>query len=256
MTIKRIKIGIFDSGLGGLSILKEIQLKVPNSIIYYCSDKNNLPYGNKEPTFIQQRCVELTEKLLAQDVDIVIVACNTATAYGIEYLRENFNIPFIGVEPYINYVNKSEVENQRVAVLTTVATGKSERFLKLKKRLDPNNKIDHFMLPHLAMIIEDQIYSHQRLNHKIEQELSDIPRNTYSHFILGCTHYPLIRDYLTELLNAQMVCPSPAISKRVIDVLGINENSLNSDVHKDLFFFAGNADECFTEVSLKSLLKI
>ena len=99
---KAQSIGIFDSGIGGFSILKQIHELAPDLNVYYIADSSFAPYGNKSKPEVVARSTYITEQLLEFDLDLIVVACNTATGIAIDELRENFNIPFVGVEPFIN----------------------------------------------------------------------------------------------------------------------------------------------------------
>ncbi len=148
-------IGVFDSGIGGFSILKELFKIIPAATYYYYSDEAHAPYGAKSDAYITDRCIAITQMLLDKGAEIIVVACNTATASSIEALRAYFkNVEFVGVEPYLNAYSKTPGTNNKMVVLTTESTGNSERFKKLKTKLDPHQTIDHLSLKNLATMIE------------------------------------------------------------------------------------------------------
>ena len=128
------KIGIFDSGIGGLSVLKELLQAMPGQEFYYISDQSFAPYGNLTTDEILERSKVLTQTLLEESVDLIVVACNTATAHSIDLLRKEFDIPFVGIEPYINYVNH-DYNGENVGLICTPQTLNSERYQELKKPL-------------------------------------------------------------------------------------------------------------------------
>jgi len=146
------KIGILDSGIGGLSLLNEILSQNFLAEYYYISDNENMPYGNKSQDFMLKRIRVLVQKLLDKNVEAIIIACNTATAETIDKLRVEFDLPFFGIEPYINYLNHSHDEN--LALILTEATYNSKRFQLLTQKLDSNNKVKIFPLKNLALTIE------------------------------------------------------------------------------------------------------
>jgi glutamate racemase len=186
--IKLKKIGLFDSGIGGFSILSELFKTLPQAEYYYISDDAHAPYGPKSDEFITARSIEISKQLMSLGVDLIVVACNTATAASVDALRSYFpNFIFVGVEPYLNaYYKIPETLNpveKKMMVLTTVSTGKSERFKRLKERLDPNSEIDHYGLPNLARIIEEYYYAptnFSELTKKINDELSFLKNMNYS----------------------------------------------------------------------------
>jgi glutamate racemase len=219
MSERRLRIGVFDSGIGGFSILKEVVRLLPHAQLFYIADDAFGTYGTKQIDIIGGRVVLMTEMLVEKSVDLVIVACNTATAAGIDYLRERFKIPFVGVEPYINIVHKEQAmlgEVSRVGVITTELTGKSKRFVDLKQRLDPSNSIHHHICLRLASIIEDIYKSgleEGRLK-EIRKELAPLKGMGLTHLILGCTHYSLISKQIEKILEIQTISPASAVAEQ------------------------------------------
>lgn len=225
--IKAKKIGLFDSGIGGFSLLFELFKLMPEADYYYISDDANAPYGPKSDEFITERTFQITQKLMAQGVELIVVACNTATASSIVSLREKFkDIPFVGVEPYLNaYYKIPEGFQKKMMVLTTESTGKSERFKRLKERLDPDSQIDHYSLKNLARLIEEFYYlpvhhneAEKEFEKNIEKELSFLKAHHYAYAILGCTHYPLVRDKIERLLELKALSPCSHVAQRVVDL--------------------------------------
>lgn len=235
---KKVKIGLFDSGIGGFSILTQLLNLIPSAEFFYYSDDANAPYGPKTDEFITQRSIDITNILLGKGVDLIVVACNTATAASIDTLRIKFpQLPFVGVEPYLNAYYKMPEGEKNMAVLTTVSTGKSERFKRLKEKLDPNGKIVHYSLPNMARLIEDFYFKRmtqdQFLN-DIKLELEPIRENKFSHLILGCTHYPLISKIIEKETGAISVSPDRYVALRVAEVLNLNVKPIS--VSENCFF--------------------
>ena len=235
------KVGLFDSGIGGFSILKDLMKLNPDMSFYYIADEAFLPYGEKSEEFIRERCKKVVEVLMEKKVDLVVVACNTATAFGIQSLRERFcDVPFVGVEPYLNIVNQGEEpSSRRLAALITPSTKISPRFLKLKKRVDPEGEISIFDCKNLANIVEE-FYSKgnsRELEKKLRLELGPLKGLGFTHVILGCTHYPLVQSFIEKELDCQCISPGPYVAKRVKHLLEgltleekepITENTENS----------------------------
>ena len=218
-----IKIGLFDSGIGGFSILRELlKLDFPFEP-FYIADEAFSPYGRKPDALIEQRCREVTSVLVAKGVDLIVVACNTATAVGIRSLRKQYpDIPFVGVEPYLNIVNRKDLfEDQRLAVLLTPLTEHSPKFKGLKKRLDPHEQISVLGCPHLADLIERAYVEGMgpALKNEMRKELAPLQEGSFSHVILGCTHYPLIESFIEEEFGCQCISPGPYVAKRVASLL-------------------------------------
>ncbi|MFA6239199.1 MAG: glutamate racemase [Bacteriovorax sp.] len=260
---KAKKIGVFDSGIGGFSVLAELFNVLPEAEYYYISDDANSPYGPKSDEFITERTIAMTEELLRQGVELIVIACNTATASSIDQLREKFKaIPFVGVEPYLNAFYKmpeglSEHE-KKMMVLTTESTGKSERFKRLKERLDPKSQIDHYSLKNLARLIEE--YYHHPANSaeleaefykNVESELQFLKSQNYFYAILGCTHYPLIKDKIESFLNLKTISPSLHVALRVKDLA--HSTGSNPKHSEDIFNYLSSSNNLWTKRKRESL---
>jgi glutamate racemase len=214
-------IGIFDSGIGGLSILKEVVKLLPERPYFYLADQAYAPYGHRSSDYIIERSVTITEEFRTLDCELVIVACNTATAAAIQYLRENYSLPFVGVEPYINYQNKAGEAGMRMVALMTGATGMSEKYRKLKCQLDPEDRIEDFFCPNLASLVEaagQQGYT-PAITAAMQEDLRPLLGRGFSHAILGCTHYSLITPLIEDFLQLQCISPGPSVALRTGDLL-------------------------------------
>lgn len=229
-----MKICFFDSGIGGLSILDEVSKVLPSAELFYISDDAYAPYGNQSPKVIQQRCHQLTKILIAKKVNLIVVACNTATAWGIKELRQSYPTSFVGVEPYLNIVHhmKTPPAHGKIAVITTHQTGNSQKFLDLKKKADPDNLIFLHKSKNLAQLVELAFYKGmtEQINAEIKAELEPLKPLNLSHLILGCTHYPLISSYIEQILDIECISPCSFIAQRVKNLLFTEQNTNN---HKE-----------------------
>jgi len=220
-----IRIGLFDSGIGGLSVLSAIWQLLDRANFFYVADRAFMPYGKLSTQDVIKRAQWCCQYLLdLHQVHLVVVACNTATAAAITDLRKTFpNIPFVGVEPYVNVLNREAnlfKPQDRVAVLTTPLLAKSERFKELKMKKDEASRINVLSCPELAQIVEEAFKLEKmspELLKRVEKELQSVIG--FEHLILGCTHYPLIRKSIADVTKAQVFCPNPHIAKRVQTVL-------------------------------------
>lgn len=254
---REIRIGVFDSGIGGFSVLGELFKVFPEAAYYYVSDDANAPYGPKSDEFITQRAFAITQELISIGAELIVVACNTATAASIDALREKFkDIPFVGVEPYLNAYYKmpegSSESQRKMMVLTTESTGKSERFKRLKERLDPKSQIDHYSLKNLARLIEEFYYSKntqtdsEEFQKKFEEEMVFLKDQNYAFAILGCTHYPLVKDRLEKFLKLKAISPDAHVAQRVLSLM-TGEGGSHSDVgkapSKTFYFFSSKNNQ-------------
>lgn len=245
------RIGVFDSGIGGFSILREIMSRIRGAVLDYISDEAFAPYGNRTDSEIISRSERITGLLIERGADLIVVACNSATAAAISALREEHpDIPFVGVEPYINVLNHGNLypDMTSVAVITTVLTGNSRKFMELKARLDPHGRIRHFSLPGLASLTEEIIAGGpgDTQMEKLREELKPVRGIGLSHLILGCTHYPLIADLIEEELDLKTISPAPAVAQRVISLVGEGQGK-----HPDEFNFMSTTDMVWRTRSLK-----
>ena len=221
------KVGIFDSGIGGLSILGEIYRQDLDYEVYYIADSKNHPYGNKEDSFVFERSMKLVKKMIELDVDLIIIGCNTATAVVIDNLRKEFTIPFVGVEPYINIINqRKDLTQCKGVVLTTPLTSKSKRFKDLKHRLDKKNTLDYFYPINLAQIIEANFFGKINYEKEIFKELYFL--KDYDFYILGCTHYPLVLNILKKKFKGEFISSAGSVVERVSSLLGPREKNKSS----------------------------
>ncbi|MBC7712026.1 MAG: glutamate racemase [Rhizobacter sp.] len=242
MDITQHRIGVFDSGIGGLSVLKELLKTFPEAQYYYFSDDAHAPYGPKSDEFITDRSFKITQELVDQGPELIVVACNTATAASIDALRAHYpNMTFVGVEPYLNAIYK-ETTPAKMVVLTTESTGKSERFKRLKERLDPIGFIDNFSLKNLARMVEEFYYDpglEAQFDRELELELAPLQGKNYTHAILGCTHYPLVRNKIEMILNLKTLSPCPYVAQRVRE-LSVKDNEVLSPADHEFYFYSSS----------------
>lgn len=239
------KMGFFDSGIGGLSILYQVMKLIPDIECFYLSDDFYAPYGEKSSEFVLQRSRFLTTVLQAQGVELIVVACNTATAVAINNLRQEFpQLRFVGVEPYINVLNKKDISPQaKVGVLSTTLTSQSQRFLNLKKEKDPDNRIFSYASENLAMLVEEAFIARtltKDIRSKIKSELAFLKKEKCDYLILGCTHYSLIKDFLEEELGVITISPCPYVAQRVFDLVPVKKEGQFSS---EFYFQNGLAEK-------------
>jgi glutamate racemase len=199
-------IGIFDSGIGGLSVLKEAVTLLPNEDFIYFCDSKNVPYGDKKPNELKQYIDESIAFLIEKRVKAIVLACNTATSIAIDSLREKYNIPIIGMEPAVKPALGGS-KGGKVIVLATPVTLEQEKFSKLKEKIDKFHEVVVLPAENLASMIEKHLMENYKKNahsDKIENYLTKL----FSHFdlsniltvVLGCTHYLFIKKYLEKIL--------------------------------------------------------
>lgn len=228
---KRPLIGLFDSGRGGLSVWQALLLKNYDVDYFYIADLAHAPYGNKPDHKIMERSHVLCERLLEAGVDLILVACNTATAVAIDELRQTYSeLPFVGVEPYLTAAQHHGwqlAQGDRQVVLVTPLMAQSARFKQLRARRDPGEQILVHPCPTMAALIDQALDIKDSLRRKelIDQALEDLAPlkdQALRYAILGCTHYPLIRSQIEEYLQLKALCPGAAVATRVGELLSLS----------------------------------
>lgn len=189
-----MRVGVFDSGIGGLSVLKTLINKYPNNDYIYYGDTLNLPYGNKTKEELNLLAGKDIEFLLSKKVDIIIIACGTVSSNCLEYLRNKYQVPIYDIiSPTINYLNNSNYNN--IGIIATSRTIDSHIF---KNNLNKNKSIYEIETPELVPIIENNKLND--LNSILDKYLKNY-KDKLDILVLGCTHYPLIKENIDKYLN-------------------------------------------------------
>lgn len=193
-------IGIFDSGVGGLTVLSEIRKRLPNESIIYLGDTKNFPYGNRSKKEIIEFATQNVEILIKKQVKVIIIACGTATSQAIDVLKEKFEIPIIGIiEPTVKYIK--EQNYKEVGVIATEGTIRSGEWEnKLKKEI-PEIQIVNKACPMLATIAEEGRARSAEGRAAIKEYMKPFKERHINKIILGCTHYPIYEKIIKEELK-------------------------------------------------------
>jgi len=211
-----MKIGVFDSGIGGTTVLAEIKKLLPNEEYRYIADSKNCPYGEKSDEELKIIVMKNVNKLKKWGAKIIVIACNTATTRCISFLRQKYpELKFIGTEPAIKLAANTDAKN--ILVLATPGTIASERtkFL-LKENQKPGQNITLLACPGLADTIEEYYQSdHTPIRAKLTELLANTPK-TPEIIVLGCTHYSLIKDNIQSFFpSAQLIDGNFGVARRV-----------------------------------------
>jgi glutamate racemase len=191
-------IGVFDSGVGGLSVLHNISQTLPHERLIYVADSGHVPYGDKTPAYIEQRSHTLTRFLIEQGADAIVIACNTATAAAVASLRSQFSIPIVGMEPAVKpavAATKSGV----VGVLATIGTLESARFAALLGRYGEEVEIVTQGCPGLVEQVERGELDSPQTRELIERYTAPLLARGADTLILGCTHYPFLAPLIRSV---------------------------------------------------------
>lgn len=193
-------IGIFDSGVGGLTVFSEIRKKLPNENVIYLGDTKNFPYGNKSKEEIIRFSKENIETLIKKGVKIIIIACGTATSQALEVLKIEYEIPIIGIiEPTVNYIKTRKIKE--IGVIATEGTIKNGAWEKQLKEKIADIKVINKACPMLATIAEEGRAKSEEGKKAIKEYMEPFKKNHTDKIILGCTHYPIYEELIREELG-------------------------------------------------------
>ncbi|HXT35389.1 MAG TPA: glutamate racemase [Chloroflexota bacterium] len=223
-------IGFFDSGIGGLSILRATRRLLPAESMLYLADNAHFPYGALDAGALRELASRLTAYLLARDAKLIVVACNTATVHTLAYLRTAFpEVPFVGVVPVVKPL--AELTRKRViAVMATPATAESQYLARLIAEHAAGCSVVIIPCPGLADLVESGRATSAELNAVLESLLDSVRESGADVLGLGCTHYPLIRARIQRLMGpeARVIDSGDAVARRVCAVLD-ERDALSAD---------------------------
>ncbi len=219
-------IGIFDSGIGGLSVFREIRKLLPEQGYIYYSDSAHCPYGEKSKEYIIDRARSITRRLMGMGAEIVVVACNTATAAAISTLREEFPIKFIGMEPAIKpaaALTKTGV----VGVLATAGTLKAEKYLDTREKWAQSITVVEHTGEGFVELVEKGQTSGAEAEAVVRNSLVPLLEAGADTIVLGCTHYPFLADTIKKVAAAHgadgnsfhLIDPAPAVARHLLEVM-------------------------------------
>ena len=248
-----MSIGIFDSGVGGLTVLKEVRNVLPNEKIIYLGDTARVPYGEKTKDLIRYS-KQIVEFLIEEKVDAIVVACNTATSLALDELNKTFKTPIIGVIEAGVRTALYTTENNRIGVIGTKATINSQKYeTEIKKR---NHEIEVYSksCPLFVPAIEEGIVKGKLINQMVQMYL-DVFKDKIDSLILGCTHYPLLKETISNIYpNIKIVDPAKETAQDLKEIL-IKENLLKNDAEKghEVEYFVTDGQDKFKEIGIMFL---
>lgn len=223
-------LGIFDSGLGGLTVVNAIKQKIPNENIVYVGDTARVPYGNKSVPLIVKFSSQITQFLLEKDAKLIVVACNTASALALPTLQNEFNIPIIGViTPGANSAAEL-TKNNKVGVIGTIATINSKAYQKELFKINPSINTISQACPLFVPLVEEGLLGGPIVSAIIAHYIKNLDLSRIDTLILGCTHYPLLKPAIKKYINNLMLIDSAdSIAKEAYLILKnnhlINDNT-------------------------------
>lgn len=193
-------IGLFDSGLGGLTVLNAVQAMMPGENLIYFGDTARVPYGSKSEATVQGYAHQIAEFLLDKNVKLIVIACNTATAFALDSLAKELPVPVIGViEPGVMALHTEAKQVSKAAVIATKSTVRSKAYENTAAKLMPDLVLYSKACPLLVPLIEEGFLQKKVTQDIIHDYMDELVREEISHVILGCTHYPLLKPVMAKM---------------------------------------------------------
>ncbi|MBQ6036510.1 MAG: glutamate racemase [Lachnospiraceae bacterium] len=210
MENRNAPIGIFDSGLGGLTVAREVIRQIPNERIVYFGDTARVPYGSKSKDTIRHYSEQIVNFLYTKDVKAIVVACNTASAYALEEIRDEVKVPIIGVVKPGAFTAAKSTRNQKIGVIGTEGTVHSDLYKRYIRELDPSIEVFQKACPLLCPLVEEGWWHDEITTSVVRRYLRGLTAAGIDTLILGCTHYPLIRSTIRSVVGERVTLINPA----------------------------------------------
>lgn len=248
-------IGIFDSGVGGLTVFKEIRSKLPNENVIYLGDTKNFPYGNKQKEEIIKYAIQNVEILLQKNVKVIVVACGTATSQALDIIKEKFDIPIIGIiDPTVEYIKNQEYKE--IGVIATEGTIRSGAWEERLIQEIPNIKVVNKACPMLATIAERGEARSKQGRKVIKEDMRTIKEKKINKIILGCTHYPIYEEIIREELeyNVELINTGTTVANYLAKYLKENELENNGMMEEEKIYLTKPEKE-FKEIA-KNIMNV
>lgn len=248
---KEMPIGVFDSGIGGLTVVKRIAAALPHENIVYFGDTARVPYGSKSNSTVIEYSIQDADFLIHKNVKAIVVACNTASSVAMEELKKKYNVPVIGmIEPGAGYAVK-ESKNGRIGVIGTRATISNKAYSSAIKKLNPGLEIFAKACPLFVPLAEEGWINHKAAYEIAEEYLKELRELNIDTLILGCTHYPILFDVIQKTVgeNVALIDSGIASAEAVREEIkrtgfATNKNNLG---HQD--FYVSDLPSKFKEVA-------
>lgn len=247
--INQAPIGVFDSGIGGLTVAREIMHQLPNEKIVYFGDTARVPYGSKSQDTVIKFSRQIVRFLRTENVKAIVVACNTASAYAIDTLEKELDIPVIGVVKPGATTAANTTKNHRIGVIATEGTIGSGIYQQFISELDSKCQVFGKPCPLFVPLIEEGLWEDPVTDEIAKRYLAELIDIDIDTLIMGCTHYPLIRHTLQRIVGDQVTLVNPAYeTARALAEL-LNEHGIANDTHPELgseqyrFFVSDGADK-------------
>lgn len=244
-------IGVFDSGVGGLTVAREIMRQLPNEHLVYFGDTARVPYGSKSKNNIIRYSRQIIHFLQTKGVKAIVIACNTASALALDVVREEIDIPIIGVVEPGARAALQMTKTKKIGVIGTEATVQSAMYGKIMRSLDPEVSVIGKACPLFVPLVEEGFAKHKVTEEIIDYYLSSMKESDIDSLILGCTHYPLLRSRIRAYMGETIQLVNPAYEtamelKQLLEEMGIANGGIE-DEHASYSFYVSDAADKFKQ---------
>lgn len=255
--MKEKPIGILDSGVGGLTVVKEIFRQLPNEKVIYFGDTARCPYGPRDPNEVKKFTLEIIEFLLKFDVKMIIIACNTATAAALEDVKKLVMVPVIGVIQPGSLAAIKKTKTGKIGVIGTEGTIMSGAYERTLNNINPSLTITSLACPTLVPIVEAGDQDGEMIRAAVKDALTPILDKEMDSLILGCTHYPLISDYIQEIMGEDVYLLSSAeeTAREASAILHYHNIMSDPTANPEHYFFTTGDEHHFKQIGEKWLEK-
>lgn len=254
----RFPIGVFDSGVGGLTVLQEVHRQLPNESVVYFGDTARLPYGKRSPAEIIEYVYEILHWMQSERVKMAIMACNTSSALALDIVRKDFDIPILGL--ILPGARAAVGKGKRIGVIATTATVKSEAYVRAICESDPQAQVFQVDCPEFVPLIESDRIQDPYTMQVAKQYLQPLIDANIDTLVLGCTHYPHLSGVLRQVLPSNVALVNPAsyvvrAAAQELDLMGLKCLDNRCGRAETRFFVSGEPDR-FAQVSRRWLGKL
>ncbi|MBM7648904.1 glutamate racemase [Bacillus ectoiniformans] len=244
-------IGVIDSGVGGLTVAKEIMRQLPNETIYYVGDTARCPYGPRPAKEVKRFTWEMTRFLLSKQIKMLVIACNTATAVVLDEIRRELNIPVIGV---INPGARAAIKhtkNYNVGVLGTIGTVKSGAYEDALNSINSKVRVTSLACPKFVPLVESGEYKGAMAKKIVAETLTPLKKEKLDTLILGCTHYPLLESTIANVMGSsvKVISSGDETAREVSAILDYNQLLSNGEKSSPNRYFTTGSSQLFNQIA-------
>ncbi|MCX8001795.1 MAG: glutamate racemase [Anoxybacillus mongoliensis] len=246
-------IGVIDSGVGGLTVAREIMRQLPKEQIVYLGDTARCPYGPRPREEIRQFTWEMTNYLLGYDMKMLVIACNTATAVALEEIRDTLNIPVIGVVHPGARTALKITKNYHIGVIGTIGTVKSGAYEQALKSINSDVIVESLACPKFVPLVESGQFEGEEAKQIVAESLEPLKDRPIDTLILGCTHYPLLSPLIQQYMgeHVKLICSGDETAREVSTILHHSGLLYTGTKRREHIFFTTGSKETFQQIASK-----